>query len=188
MKTIKPPQSKKRRIVITAAIVATIALATFLFLYAFDILGNNSDNDTRPVNTVDYSPATDEQIKAGEEIKQRAAEENPEQDTKPRTDGSEPDRTQSDFRTYITTATSDDLMVYIRNEITGIYNQGSCSLTLSKGGTTITKTSGVQPLPKSSTCQGFNIPVNEMSPGEWNIDLKVEINNQTVSAKGKVAV
>ena len=63
----------------------------------------------------------------------------------------------------------------IRTTINNDGSVGNCKLTLTKqsSGQTITKKSTIITNPHTSTCQGFDIPVAELSSGVWDISILV---------------
>ena len=149
---------------------------------------------------VNYSDPTDAQKEAGDQAKEQTIENDTPVDTSSPTttdssrdpklqdDNTTTDSRNSSIKTKITAAAVEDGTLYIRNTIDGIYQQGSCTLTLTKGSRTVRKTAGIQALPQSSSCKGFNIPTAELSSGTWNITISVTINDKTGSATGTVEV
>jgi len=167
---------------IIGAILLVILGASALYFYKF----NGKIFGWSPVasssSTVDYNPPTQEQIDAGNQVK----EENLKQDeaTNPKTgDSSTPDSNQTQTPAQqntvgvsITAANQNGSMLQIRALINTVTSSGSCTLTLTKSGSpTVTKTANVQALPSSSTCQGFDVPVAELSSGTWA--ATVQYNN-----------
>jgi len=70
------------------------------------------------------------------------------------------------------TASSQAASAYqLRFQIDTVSNNGQCTLVLSIGTATITKTASVQALARTSTCQGFDIPLDELKTGTWNFTL-----------------
>lgn len=88
----------------------------------------------------------------------------------------------------ISAAAQNEGIVQIRALIGSVVGTGTCALTLSSGTNTVTRSVGIQALPSSSTCQGFDIPVSELTPGVWDILITASYNSQTVSVTGKVEV
>lgn len=88
----------------------------------------------------------------------------------------------------ITSITTNDNAVQVRSLIEAVTSSGSCTLTFSKNGTNVVKTSGIQALPSSSTCKGFSIPLGELSKGTWNVTLNVTADNKTGSATASFEV
>jgi hypothetical protein len=129
-----------------------------------------------------YSPSTKDQIQAGKDTKKQVID-NSEKDS-----GSSNVPENNSLHSQITTASVTDGILYIRNEIEGVYQTGSCSLTLIHSQQTIKKTAGVQPLAQSSTCKGFNIPVSSLSPGTWQIHVDITIDGKTGTATSQVII
>jgi hypothetical protein len=61
-------------------------------------------------------------------------------------------------------------------------------LTLSKNGQTVTKTAAVQALASESTCQGFDIPTSELSPGTWSLTLHFENSQYQGDAQRNITI
>ena len=67
--------------------------------------------------------------------------------------------------------------------INKITSSGNCSLTISQTDRkTLQQTSGIYPMPNSSTCKGFTIPINQLQSGDASVKLIVEIEGQTATA------
>ncbi len=172
MKIIKQKSKKTLIIIIAAAVVLLTGSSAFAY---FNKLGPFSSSQNPNVNT---KAATKEQQDAGQQVKQEKADE----DAKSKPSGSDQPAApvpqpsgKSTVTVSITAANQNSGMLQIRNLIEAVDSTGTCTLTLTKSGsTTVTKTAGVQALASSSTCQGFNIPVSELSKGTWNIDLLFE--------------
>jgi hypothetical protein len=81
-----------------------------------------------------------------------------------------------------------DSTVRVRAEIDTLVSNGICTLTMTKSSDTITKTAATYPTANSSTCQGFDVPTAELSPGTWNINLTVTKDGQSGQATSQVDV
>lgn len=66
-----------------------------------------------------------------------------------------------------------DGSLVIRTTINQMLGSGTCSLTLTSGQKTVTRTSNITQNPSSSTCEGFNIPTSELGSGDWKIEIQV---------------
>lgn len=169
----------------------TVILLIFIVaggVFAYNSLYNNTSGSSQ--EEVNYDKPTSDQIEAGKEAKQKTIESSESENTSndPKLNNSSTNSNNKSLETYITAASVEGETLYLRNEISGIYSVGTCKLTLTKGSSTVTRTAGVQPLPKSSTCRGFNIPVSSLSAGQWNIRLDVTIDDETASTDGVVDV
>jgi len=144
--------------------------------------------DQHATNTVDYGPPTKEQEEGGNAI----------------TESSDPNNTGSDRPTTpaeeengkavvgVTITSPEDQggsnIIQIRASIIAITGSGTCTLQLTKNSVTVTKQAGVQALPSSSTCKGFDIPASELSPGQWNAVLTFENDTSAGTAMQTVTV
>lgn len=72
---------------------------------------------------------------------------------------------------------SGDYLV-IRNTINQFVDSGTCELTLRSGNKTVNRSVEIIQNPSSSSCAGFDIPVSELSPGQWNLEIKVSSENK----------
>lgn len=158
---IKNTTKRKAPKVIIAAIITLLLLGTAVFAY-FYFITPQTDNtrQIRPTGEVDYNPATEEQIKAGADQKGRN-----------QTDSPSPDK-EGDISITITSINATSSSLQLRTELLLISNTGTCTLTLKKGNTTITKEVGIQAGPTTSTCKGFDM--NEaLSSGVWTATVSV---------------
>ncbi len=59
------------------------------------------------------------------------------------------------------------------------FSSGTCSLEVTNNSESNTQTAIIIYQKEYSTCAGFTIPVNALSPGDWRIDLKVASSGTT---------
>lgn len=183
MKIIKP-KSKKAPLLITGiAIAALLAIGSVVYVYAFD--GNLFGwHKPYPNDSVNYNEATQDQKDAGTQAKQNSANtdiKSAEGANKPTSSGSDPlpapqpqPSGKASVGVSITASSQAGSIYQIRSLISALTSNGSCTLTLTKGSATVIKTAKVQTLANSATCQGFDIPVSELSPGTWSVSLVFE--------------
>ena len=81
-----------------------------------------------------------------------------------------------------------DNKLVLRVTIQQLISSGECTLTLTKDSNVITKKANIVQNPSSSTCAGFDIPVNELGSGLWNINIAVTGNNKTDSVGDKINI
>lgn len=90
--------------------------------------------------------------------------------------------TNNDLGISITSINTSNDQVQIRSVVSGaISNNGICTINLTKGDLIVSKTSETYALPSSSTCKGFDINKTELSAGEWQIKLTVNIEDKESS-------
>lgn len=180
----------KKPIIITVAAIALIAMALCMYVYLFNgTIFGWSNKSVAKVNDVNYSNPTKEQSDAGKQIEQNNSSDDPNQvgsDRAPQP--SSADGNKANTPVTITASGQNGNIVQIRTLISAITNTGTCTLTLTKQGQTITKTSAVQSMPSSATCQGFDVPVNELNPGIWQIAITFNNDTMTGTANGSVSV
>lgn len=116
----------------------------------------------RPVNTVDYSPATTSEQAEGERIKNSIIEQS---NTTP--------TTPSAITITLSAAGQDNKggPIIVRSIINGA-TSGSCTLSLVKGSATKTYQSSVVSLGTYYGCEGFSVPITDLSAGTWKLTLK----------------
>lgn len=134
----------------------------------------DSTKTTDTTNVVNYDAPTDEQKKAGTDIK---------------TSTQQPPTT-SDISAVITSANVNGDIVQIRAIINGaVSGTGTCTLALTNAGTVVTKTAATYAAPSSSTCAGFDINRSELpNKGIWDINLTVTVGSNTASATKKITL
>lgn len=188
---INNPKSKRTPIVIAVVFVILLTASALTYVYAFDgnLLGWQKPQDD---NSVNYDKPTEDQKSAGNQTKQNSIEN---ENTKNGSSGSDPlpsPSPQTNGKSVVgisITASSQSSSAYqVRSLISALTTNGTCSLKLIKDSKTINKTSGVQALANSATCQGFDIPLNELEPGVWNLTLSFENDTLTGTTTSKITV
>lgn len=184
MQTIHKKNTSKKVLLTTLLVVAILLVLGTTYAYAtkkwiFSTPESQSQEQNN-VPKVDYAPPTDEQAKQGQEAKQKTIDEDQKNTSDPSVPGG--------LTVAITAASIEDGVLYIRTSINGVYGSGQCALTLKNGSRLVTKTAGIQALPQSSTCQGFNIPVSELASGTWTIELNTSIGEQSGTATSEVHI
>ena len=189
---IKTPKSKKKTLVIGIIIVALTAGLLIIYLYPMKgtLFGWSPIKSSVP--GVNLDAPTDEQKQAGENTKDASL--NSPEEQKPNNTNetpTPPTPTQGSKSTVgltITAVNQNPPSLQIRSEIGAVTSEGTCTLTLTKGTKTITKTAEIQALPRISTCKGFDIPLSELSSGQWNVALHFENNTLTADTTKQITV
>lgn len=171
--------NKKKLLIIAAAVIVLLGGATTAAYFSHMWPFNHS-------SSINMKPATKEQKDAGQKIKQNNANQEADNTTpnsKPTgSDQPAPPTPQPNGKSVvtmsITAANQNGSLLQIRSLIEIVNSSGTCTLTLSKAGaSSVVKTAGIQPLASSSTCQGFDVPVSQLSQGIWSVDLVFENNS-----------
>ena len=181
---------KKKYVAMIAVLLAITVLTGVILLARYGQTKDTSPEAAPTSSRIDYTAPTDAQRQAGNDAKKdtieksRSTNSSKTPDSKSSTQSSGADG----LTTQITAATTQEGVLYIRNEINGNYQSGTCTLILSKDGKTVQKTSDVQSLPQSSTCKGFNIPVSELTRGTWHINLQVTVASGSAVATKDIEI
>lgn len=179
-------KSSKKALLISAGI-GILLLAGGLSYYVFAMNGNLFGWQLRPDTTtqsttdsdddaIDMSPPTNDQQQTGSSTKEEAVNKE--------TEAKNDDNTQaSNLDVSFTTVSQADNVLRVRAKVQKLVSGGTCNLTLTKGSSTVTKTAPTYAAASISTCQGFDVPVSELSPGTWQLSLTV----RTKTASGKAS-
>lgn len=125
--------------------------------------------DLRPVNDVQYTPAdptdNDEINKQKEDITNSTTE---------------PDNETKTINVVLTAAGQDEVggPVIVKALLNDVKN-GTCDLRLSKDGVERNYSASVINTGTYYSCDGFEVPLDELSAGSWNITLTVSSDDRT---------
>jgi hypothetical protein len=192
MRILKKQFKHRKLLFISLAAIFIIVAGATTYVYGFkgNIFGWSvqKPNDTSNPNKshINYDKPTNDQKKAGEQTadtsKQNA--ENSSQGA-----ASSVGNSKKSVNVLISALAQNGSMLQIRTLISTITNTGICTLTLTKvGSSTVTKTAETQTLPSSTTCKGFDVPVSELSNGQWNVSVAFENDSLTGTATQTVEV
>ena len=139
-------------------------------------------------DTIDYGEASKEEKAAGDAKKNETIDQN----DVSKDDGSTSQPSGSSDNTAsmrITAMNQSAGMLSIRTIIDTVTSSGTCTLSMkSSSGATYSATTSVQALPSSSTCTGFDIPVSELSPGSWTVEIIYKNGNTSGSANETINI
>lgn len=186
MKTLRKKRLPKKIIVVSAvALLLAAGILTYIYTFNGNLFGwKASQNTIRKTNSVDYGPATPEQKAAGRKAKSGSSETPPAPTPIPGSD-------KKNVQVTITNPNpiQNGSVVQIRTQIGAVEDTGVCTLTLtSPGRATVKKTASTQPLASTSTCQGFDIPVSELSAGTWHALVEYSSSTLTGSAATDIVI
>jgi hypothetical protein len=194
MKIIRKQKPYKKYVIASIAVLSVIILAAALYVYAFggEILGWKA---TRSDSTINLDAPTKEQAEAAQDTK-RIATESDSGETKGSTSGSDPlpppspsEDGKSTVSMAITASSQNDQVYQLRTMIYALANEGTCSLVLtSTSGKTVTKSVSVQPMSNTTACKGFDIPLADLSAGNWKVHVSFENTKLIGSADSTITV
>ncbi len=195
MRIEKTKSKKTKLIILTIAILALLTFASGIYFVGFkgNLFGWTPFADTQ-TSGINYGAPTKDQLNAGKDI-EKSTNENSNSGKNPNDAGADhPNQpvqsgnTKASVAVTLSSANQNDGMLQIRAMIGVLTNQGTCKLTLTKSGETVTRTAAVQPLSNSTTCKGFDIPVAELSNGQWNAQIDFENSTATGTTTSTVKV
>ena len=134
-------------------------------------------SETRPVNTVSYTPASSTEQQEGDALKQQLINES-----------NKPANSQSISVNF--SAANQDVAggpVIVKALINGA-NNGTCKLIMVKDGTEKTYTASVTNLGTYYGCDGFSVPVSDLSAGSWKALLTVTSGGSSGSTEQQIEV
>lgn len=184
IKKVKNNKSKKTTLIVVSIILLVLISGA---VYAASQGFFNQKSNSGP--TTNLNPATEEEKKEGDNTKSTTVES---EDTSSGSTKNEDPSNQTPPPSNVSVQTSasgqNGSTYQLRYLIESVVNDATCTLTLKKGSAVVTKTSKTQALPQSSTCQGFDIPTTELSPGTWEMTLIVTGENITGSTSSTIRV
>lgn len=177
MKTkIKNNKSYKKPLIFITIFVIVFATGFGLLYWKHtaDTKDKKGLNDLIIKQEINYEEPTGDQIQAG--IDQKQSNQAPRQNSP---------------NLIITSANVSDGVLRIRLDINDIISSnGTCELVL-KSNTTqaiVNKQVSTYALPSSSTCAGFDINTNELSPGKWLAEISVEIDDSNLFISKEISI
>ena len=166
-------------VIVLAILLAGASAGAFYYMNRTQpVTDTSNDVPENARNKVNLNSPTDEQQKAGSDIKKESLENENKSENSP---------TQN-IPIIISAANQNGNTLQIRSLIQSVLGSGTCTIELSRNDQKISKTSGVQAMSSSSTCQGFDIPVSELSPGTWTIHLTISSEGGAGSASRTVEI
>lgn len=184
----KTARSNKKPLVIVAIIILALAIVGVVYYFGF------TDSGVSTGNTVPRNPTTVAPSKGGQQTSEPGTptDDNVSEpaDGKPPTEGTgnEPEGDAPSGTTLtITAANQNGNRLQVRTLISAVW-EGTCDLNMTKDGITVTRSAPIQGLPNSATCQGFDVPVSELSPGEWNIEITAMQGEELIKSSRLVTI
>lgn len=176
----KTPKSRKLVIVITIVIIVALAAGAFLYKKYVANDSTSTEQSSQYERKIDLDKPTDDQVKAGQTTKEQSLSKD-----SSNTNPSSPD---TSFIITAKNVNASSSILQIRTLLSEIVSQGTCTLTLTKGSSSVSRSVATQAGPADSTCQGFDIPLSELSNGTWNIKITLVSQNINKVVEDKIDV
>jgi len=164
----RTPKTRVRPLITLTLLVLITAGAVFGLALLLNQSSESSDSIDPNIN---YGPPTDEEIAAGQNIKDTNEEKNGQ-------------ATIADYSVFITDASQYGQNIEVRSYVEGIVKDGgTCTFAFTKNATTITKTSeGLSNVSRTS-CALLNTSVSEFpTSGTWSLSVSYTFENITASS------
>lgn len=103
-------------------------------------------------------------------------------------DGDDPNEADN-LTGVISYASVNEDKLIIRVNIDQFLSKGNCNLNILKNGATLySETVEIQGSVSTSTCNGFSVPVSELSSGDLQLEINLESEGKTGRVTGKVRI
>lgn len=187
---IKQKNRLSKKVLVSILVLITIFAACSV-LYLLSIKQSDStENNTSTYQSKDTKSAEDDNASNTVKPVAGSTSENgheAEKDIRPNYEGDDINSSDSLTGVINYSGVAGDKLI-IRTTINQTITSGSCHLTLTKDGKSVSRHSGLIQNPSSSSCEGFDIPVSELSTGDWNVSIKVTDDNRSGQINGTARV
>lgn len=167
-------------IILVILVSAYIILAKVFSFFPFE--AKTSHNNQTPASSEKHTQQSSEQTPTTPNSSDSTAHKATDQSKTPiQNEGQDPNQA-NEITGYISnkTVNTQSKKLTIRVTINQfLHTTGKCTLTLTNGSKTLTYTASTIDNPSSATCQGFDVPLEQLSAGKWSIKIKVEADNKT---------
>lgn len=184
---VQSKKSYKKLVILIAAIIVIIAGG--LFAYAMYLPQDHSPSETTTSDTqkAQSSEKSSKSDNDSQTTDDQTTTREKEKDNPTQFEGSSPN-TNNTITGVINYKAVADGALTLRTTIEQSLTSGTCTLTLTSNGRTVTKTANIAPNPSSSTCEGFSVPVSELGSGSWNIEITITSGDRTGAFKDSVTI
>jgi hypothetical protein len=162
----------KKKVIIALIAVLFVGVSAVAVLYAQGYF------KSKPAPSgINYSPPTSDEKAAGAATKSNTTSTSTgksagSSDTPPAPTAI-PGSDKKSVQVSVTASSQNNGLYQVRALIGALTNDGTCTLVLTQGSKTVTKTAATQASATSSTCRGFDVPVSELAAGQWQLNLSV---------------
>ena len=167
-------------ILIVSAIAVAVAVVTNNGR-TDELTSENSDNNQVAENSV-------EEKKKEEKSEEQSVEEEAKKEDVKQYEGDSPNKSET-LTGVISYAGVSGENLMVRVNIDQYLAGGSCKMNLIKDGATIyNNTVAIESSVSTSTCNGFNVPVSELSNGNFKIEVALESDGKYGKIVGEVSI
>ena len=166
-------------------LVLLIVAIVVVILVKNNYFGEKQENNARQSEEESRS----EENKTEEKTDKDQTEEGKKSEGKaPQYEGESPNKSEN-LTGLVTYADVVNEELVIRVNIDQFLQSGSCNLTMSRNGATYYSQSvGIQESVTTSTCDGYKIPVSELSKGDFQVEIDLESDGKSGKIMGRVRI
>lgn len=181
-----PQRKRSFRWVKWLVFLVLIAGAITVVILVKNNFDNKAENNQRSENT---SEIEDQESKEKSENSSNNGEKASEQEQKaPQYEGESPNKSET-LTGLITYADVVNDELVMRVNIDQFLQSGNCDLTMSRNGVTYyTQSVAIQESVTTSTCDGYKIPVSELSKGDFTVEIDLDSDGKSGKIVGKVRI
>lgn len=175
---IENKKNKKITLILCLMLVLCAAgLGLFIFLNTAQNVPPKGSISDREIGDIDYSvPREDEATTPTTE------QQKPDESTTTTKPSAEP------IRLIISAKNQTESTLQVRTLIQELLVDGSCRLTLTKDNISFEKVATLFTSASSSTCQGFDVPLTELSSGLWKMNIVVTSGERSGTISTEVEI
>ena len=153
------------------------------------LMNNNLFNDKTKDNGSQDSNTSQPEEKSEEKADENKTEEGQQSEEKaPQYDGESPNKSET-LTGLITYADVVDNELVIRVNIDQFLQSGKCNLAINRNGVTYYSQSvDIQESVTTSTCDGYKIPVDQLSKGDFQVEIDLESDGKNGKITGRVRI
>lgn len=167
--------SNKKLILLVCLLVSGAIAISVIYLFINRPTPIEQDNDIKDNASIDTNSTQN-------------STNSPNESPKTPIDNQPSDQKDSGLLATITYIRQEDSLLKIGVDIEVITSSGECTLNLSKDEKKVDYSVGIQPLASSSTCKGFEIPIIELSPGNWKISIVINSGDKSTTLTDNVII
>ena len=176
---------KNKKIILIFIIFITICAGTFFALTYLPKTTNLSEitSESSTKKSTDISTKTVENSSENNEKKEEI-------EGKPQivqNDGEDPNQ-REELTGILTASHVSENKLILRVNIDQFLTSGKCVLKLSSGANAVEKEANIISSASTSTCEGFDVSMNELGSGKWSIEIFLDSNNKTGKITGEVDI
>lgn len=165
-------------------LVLIIVAVIVVILVKNNYFGEKQENNTQ--HSEDTNKPEDKKPEEGSN--ETNTEESGKEEKAPQYEGESPNKSEN-LTGLITYADVIDNELVIRVNIDQFLQSGNCNLTMSRNGVTYYSQSvGIQESVTTSTCDGYKIPVSELSKGDFQVEIDLESDGKSGKITGRVRI